>query len=289
MLFPIDWAEPFGLVMIEAMACGTPVIAYGSGSVPEIIIDGVNGFIVDSIDSAVEAVAKLDSISREECRAAFEDRFTVDRMARDYLEVYARVIARSSEDSASFQAAPARRRGTLTSSRRARACQRPLTSAENRDMMMSRSLYTMTRSIDTWPHTLPTRAPGRRGRSARPGAWPPGRGLGSRALPSQPTGQSFSGIDEVAPSLVAIAANVLIGIGMLFANKRFLQSLDELQRTIQLQAMAWSLGAGLVGSLAWTLFARLDLVAFEAGLAHLIAFMALVYLAGCVAGLLRYR
>jgi glycosyltransferase involved in cell wall biosynthesis len=107
MLFPIDWAEPFGLVMIEAMACGTPVIAYGSGSVPEIIIDGVNGFIVDSIDSAVEAVANLDSISREECRAAFEERFTVDRMARDYLEAYARVIAGSSDDTTSFQTAQA--------------------------------------------------------------------------------------------------------------------------------------------------------------------------------------
>ncbi|HEY6608476.1 MAG TPA: hypothetical protein VI277_04695 [Candidatus Limnocylindria bacterium] len=95
--------------------------------------------------------------------------------------------------------------------------------------------------------------------------------------------------DQIAISLLAIAINVVLGVGMLLANKRFLQSLDELQRTIQLQAMAWSLGAGLVGSLAWTLFARLDLVAFEAGLAHLIAFMALVYMAGCVAGLLRYR
>ena len=94
---------------------------------------------------------------------------------------------------------------------------------------------------------------------------------------------------QVGLSLLAIAVNVVVGIGMLLANKRFLQSLDELQRTIQLEAMAWSLGAGLVGSLAWTLFARLDLVAFEAGLAHLVAFMALVYLAGCVAGLLRYR
>ena len=94
---------------------------------------------------------------------------------------------------------------------------------------------------------------------------------------------------QVAPSLVAIAFNIAVGIGMLLANKRYLQALDELQRAIQLQAMAWSLGAGLVGSLAWTLFARLDLVGFEAGLSHLVAFMALVYVAGCVIGLLRYR
>ncbi len=95
--------------------------------------------------------------------------------------------------------------------------------------------------------------------------------------------------NEPAPTLVAIAFSVLVGIGMLFANKRNLQGLDELQRTIQLQAMAWSLGAGLVAGVAWSLFARYDLVGFEAEIGHLIAFMAVVYLAGCVAGLLRYR
>jgi Na+/H+-dicarboxylate symporter len=95
--------------------------------------------------------------------------------------------------------------------------------------------------------------------------------------------------NQPAPTLAAIAFSVLVGIGMLFANKRNLQALDELQRTIQLQAMAWSLGAGLVGGVAWSLFARYDLVGFEAEIGHLIAFMALVYLAGCVAGLLRYR
>src|SRR5574338_1135596 len=93
MLFPIDWAEPFGLVMIEAMACGTPVIAWPQGSVPEVIADGVNGFIVDSIDDAVEAVGDLDSISRDGVRAAFERRFTAERMARDYLDAYRRLIA----------------------------------------------------------------------------------------------------------------------------------------------------------------------------------------------------
>jgi hypothetical protein len=95
--------------------------------------------------------------------------------------------------------------------------------------------------------------------------------------------------DQPPLTLLAIALNVGVGIGMLFANKRFLESVDELQRTIQLHAMAWSLGAGLVGGMAWTLFTRLDMVAFEAEIAHLVVFMALVYLAAIVAGSLRYR
>ena len=94
---------------------------------------------------------------------------------------------------------------------------------------------------------------------------------------------------QPAPTLSAIGFNVLVGIGMLFANKRYLKSLDELQRTIQLQAMAWSLGAGLVGGLAWTLLARHDLVGIEAEIAHLVMFMGMVYMAGTVGGLLRYR
>jgi glycosyltransferase involved in cell wall biosynthesis len=92
LLFPIDWAEPFGLVMIEAMACGTPVIAYRSGSVPEVIEEGVNGFIVDDIDGAVEAVSRLDELDRAAVRATFEKRFTVDRMARDYVALYEKLI-----------------------------------------------------------------------------------------------------------------------------------------------------------------------------------------------------
>jgi glycosyltransferase involved in cell wall biosynthesis len=92
LLFPIDWAEPFGLVMIEAMACGTPVIAYRSGSVPEVIEDGVSGFIVDDIDGAVEAVGRLDELDRDTVRAAFERRFTVDRMARDYVALYEKLV-----------------------------------------------------------------------------------------------------------------------------------------------------------------------------------------------------
>jgi len=92
LLFPIDWAEPFGLVMIEAMACGTPVIAYRAGSVPEVITDGVSGFIVEDIDGAVAAVGRLDEIDRAGVRAAFEARFSVERMARDYLRAYEQVI-----------------------------------------------------------------------------------------------------------------------------------------------------------------------------------------------------
>jgi glycosyltransferase involved in cell wall biosynthesis len=92
LLFPIDWAEPFGLVMIEALACGTPVLAWRCGSVPEIIADGVTGFVVDSIEQAVQAVDRLAGLSRQACRSAFEERFDMTRMARDYLEVYRRLV-----------------------------------------------------------------------------------------------------------------------------------------------------------------------------------------------------
>jgi glycosyltransferase involved in cell wall biosynthesis len=88
LLFPIDWPEPIGLVMIEAMACGTPVVAFRSGSVPEVIDDGVTGFIIQSLDQAVAAVRRLGEIDREAVRAAFEQRFTVERMAHDYLSIY---------------------------------------------------------------------------------------------------------------------------------------------------------------------------------------------------------
>lgn len=95
--------------------------------------------------------------------------------------------------------------------------------------------------------------------------------------------------EQVALTVVAIAANVLIGVGMLLAHKRYLQSLDELQRSIQMQAMAWSLGAGLVGGMTLTLLDQFDLVAIDATIAQLVIFMALVYVAGCIAGALRYR
>jgi len=92
LLFPIDWAEPFGLVMIEALACGTPVIAWRNGSVPEVIEDGVTGFVVDSIEEAAHAVRRVAGLSRETCRKVFEERFDASRMARDYLEVYRRLV-----------------------------------------------------------------------------------------------------------------------------------------------------------------------------------------------------
>jgi glycosyltransferase involved in cell wall biosynthesis len=94
LLFPIDWPEPFGLVMIEALACGTPVIAWRNGSVPEVIEDGVTGFIVDSIDDAVAAVRQVGALSRRECRRSFEQRFTAARMAREYELIYRHLAAR---------------------------------------------------------------------------------------------------------------------------------------------------------------------------------------------------
>jgi len=95
LLFPIDWPEPFGLVMIEAFACGTPVIAYPHGSVPEIVTDGLTGFLVNSQDQAVEAVQRIGSISRRRCRDAFEQRFTARHMAQDYLRLYEELQTRS--------------------------------------------------------------------------------------------------------------------------------------------------------------------------------------------------
>jgi glycosyltransferase involved in cell wall biosynthesis len=88
LVFPIDWPEPFGLVMIEAMACGTPVISYRCGSVPEIMQDGETGFIVDNISNAVKAVARIQSLNRRHCRAIFEERFSAARMTSDYLKIY---------------------------------------------------------------------------------------------------------------------------------------------------------------------------------------------------------
>jgi len=87
-LFPIDWPEPFGLTMIEAMACGTPTIAFCCGSVPEIIEDGVTGFIVKSEEEAVRTLERVSSMNRAKCRATFERRFTASRMAKDYLSIY---------------------------------------------------------------------------------------------------------------------------------------------------------------------------------------------------------
>jgi glycosyltransferase involved in cell wall biosynthesis len=92
LLTPIDWPEPFGLVMIEAMACGTPVIAFNRGSAPEIIEHGVTGFIVEDVTSATAAVKQSLALPRERIRTCFEQRFTARRMAKDYLEAYRRMI-----------------------------------------------------------------------------------------------------------------------------------------------------------------------------------------------------
>jgi glycosyltransferase involved in cell wall biosynthesis len=92
LLFPIDWPEPFGLAMIEAMACGTPVVAFRGGSVVEIVRDGVTGFVCDDISQAVAAVGRVAELSRQRCRAEFEQRFSIGRVAADYARVYQSLI-----------------------------------------------------------------------------------------------------------------------------------------------------------------------------------------------------
>ncbi|SIO61776.1 Glycosyltransferase involved in cell wall bisynthesis [Singulisphaera sp. GP187] len=93
LLFPIEWAEPFGLVMIEAIACGTPVIAFRRGSVPEVMVEGVTGFVVDNVAEAVEAVGRVSGLSRRLCRQVFAQRYGADRMARDYQAVYRNLVS----------------------------------------------------------------------------------------------------------------------------------------------------------------------------------------------------
>jgi glycosyltransferase involved in cell wall biosynthesis len=88
LLFPIDWPEPFGIVMIEAMACGTPVIAFRCGSAAEVIDDGVSGFLVNDISEAVAAAERIGEIDRAQVRAAFERRFAIERVAFDYMQIY---------------------------------------------------------------------------------------------------------------------------------------------------------------------------------------------------------
>ena len=106
LLFPIDWPEPFGLVMIESLSCGTPVIAFRRGSVAEVIDDGVSGFVVESIEEAVDAVRRLDRLDRRTCRSVFERRFTAARMAAQYVEVYERLVAESRRSSLASGPAP---------------------------------------------------------------------------------------------------------------------------------------------------------------------------------------
>jgi hypothetical protein len=93
LLFPISWPEPFGLVMIEAMACGTPVIAFNCGSVPEIMEDGLTGFVVNDVAEAAAAVEKLDALFRPSIRSRFEERFSASAMAREYLRIYRQLAA----------------------------------------------------------------------------------------------------------------------------------------------------------------------------------------------------
>jgi len=92
LIHPIEFPEPFGLVMIESMACGTPIVAFRTGSIPEVIDEGVTGFVVDDIPSALKALQKVKSLSRQRCRQVFEERFTAERMVSDYLSVYRSLV-----------------------------------------------------------------------------------------------------------------------------------------------------------------------------------------------------
>jgi glycosyltransferase involved in cell wall biosynthesis len=95
LLFPVEWPEPFGLVMIEAMACGTPVLAFRRGSVPEIIDPGITGMIVDSVDEAIRSLPRVLTLDRRKVRRRFEQRFSATRMAKDYLQVYRSLLERT--------------------------------------------------------------------------------------------------------------------------------------------------------------------------------------------------
>jgi glycosyltransferase involved in cell wall biosynthesis len=93
LLFPIEWPEPFGLVMIEAMACGTPVLAFRRGSVPEVIDNGVTGWAVDNMQEAICSLGRVLALDRARVRRRYDERFTVARMAQDYVRVYERLMA----------------------------------------------------------------------------------------------------------------------------------------------------------------------------------------------------
>jgi glycosyltransferase involved in cell wall biosynthesis len=93
LLFPIDWPEPFGLVMIEALACGTPVVAIRGGSVPEVLDDGVTGFVCENLEQAIEATKRVHMLDRRTCRKRFDERFTAARMAEEYIQLYRRLAA----------------------------------------------------------------------------------------------------------------------------------------------------------------------------------------------------
>jgi glycosyltransferase involved in cell wall biosynthesis len=106
LLAPVRWPEPFGLVMVEALACGTPVIAYPQGSVPELIENGLTGFVVDDIEAAAAALDRVPGLSRKVCRRVFEQRFSVERMARDYVSVYTGLVRENARRSAPRRSLP---------------------------------------------------------------------------------------------------------------------------------------------------------------------------------------
>jgi glycosyltransferase involved in cell wall biosynthesis len=133
LLFPIDWPEPFGLVMIESLACGTPVIAYRVGSVPEVLEDGVTGFVVDNLDQAITAVGSISKLSRQACRRAFEARFSVSRMTRDYLAVYERLLAGESRNGYEIRRNGSMRTGHASRSTLAAAREREAANRVDRD------------------------------------------------------------------------------------------------------------------------------------------------------------
>lgn len=97
LLYPVKWEEPFGLVMVEALVCGTPVIGFNRGSVPEVVIDGKTGFVVENEEEMIEAVGRIDSIDRSACRGHVEENFTVERMVEDYEKVYNQVVEKKNE------------------------------------------------------------------------------------------------------------------------------------------------------------------------------------------------
>jgi glycosyltransferase involved in cell wall biosynthesis len=98
LLHPIAFDEPFGLSVVEALACGTPVVAFQRGSMPELIRPGVDGFLVSDVASAVDAVRRVGQLDRRACRQGVADRFGVDRMVDDYLDVYERVLAHAGQE-----------------------------------------------------------------------------------------------------------------------------------------------------------------------------------------------
>ena len=113
LLFPVDWPEPFGLSMIEAMACGTPVLAFRCGSVPEIVEDGVTGAIVDTMEEAIAALPRVIALDRKKVRRRFEQRFSATRMAKDYVRVYRSLLASSKflDERARYSASLVERQG----------------------------------------------------------------------------------------------------------------------------------------------------------------------------------